>query len=224
MPGIREVAGEAGWEDVTHARRRPSSGVPRDKAARVARRPPSQRSSVGLPAPRPPPPTPRGRGASPPPAPALRPRPPPPARVAGPGWAGLGSGRSGSRPFLGVSSLRADLREGARRAAAAAAEAPGVPRRSRFGALGHHDGKVTAPGRRAPLAREGGCATGPPARPEPFPHAGLARPLHLGRSRAAAPVRSAAPAPRVPPSRRPRAAAGEGPVPSPAPPARTTGP
>ena len=161
MPGIREAAGEAGGEDVTRARRRPSSRVPRDKAARVARRPPPRAPALGsqrLARPRPhlvggaPPPPPRSPAA----APTSR-----SAGWAGLGWAGLRGGRSGSRPFLGVSSLRADLRAGARRAAAAAA-ALGVPRRPRFGALGHHDGKVTAPGRRAPLAREGGCATGPP--------------------------------------------------------------
>ena len=39
MPGIREVASEAGGEDVTRALRRPCSGVPRGEAARVARAP-----------------------------------------------------------------------------------------------------------------------------------------------------------------------------------------
>ena len=68
MPGIREVASEAGGEDVTRALRRPCSGVPRGEAARVARAPSLPSGAL-----------------CPPPPPASR-REEPSYTLAAPGW------------------------------------------------------------------------------------------------------------------------------------------
>lgn len=142
---------------MTHARCRPRSGVPRDKAARVAW-PPSLPSSPRLPPPLPPlplsPPPSSGRGGPTPPS-----SPGPHLPLRGLGWAARPAERLPA--FFGrLLSLCADLLAGARlsAAAAAAAVAQGVPTRPRFSARSHHDGKVTAPacapGRRAPRTWE----------------------------------------------------------------------
>ncbi|XP_043749943.1 putative histone-lysine N-methyltransferase PRDM6 [Cervus elaphus] len=117
MPGIREVASEAGGEDVTRALRRPCSGVPRGEAARVARRPlPALQRTVPTASPPPPAPPPPGHGG---PTPRCAPERAPTSGSAG--WAGRAAGGAAPAFFGRLLALGADLPAGARLAAAAAA-------------------------------------------------------------------------------------------------------
>ena len=204
MPGIREVASEAGGEDVTRALRRPCSGVPRGEAARVARAPSLPSGAL---CPPPPPasrtPTSWARRAHP----TLPFRASPHLRLARLGGAGPG-GRSGSGLFW--ASPRSGRGPAGGRSASGGGGGSGVPRRPGFGVRSHHDGKVTAPprapGRWAPWARAGapgapgwaGLRGRTPASPDPCGHPGLTRPLpgwqrwssqgRLPRSRVSSPL------------------------------------
>ena len=172
MPGIREVASEAGGEDVTRALRRPCSGVPRGEAARVARappRPPAHCAHRLAPASRTP--TSWARRAHP----TLRSRASPHLRLGGLG--GAGGGRSGSGLFW--ASPRSGRGPAGGRSASCGGGGSGVPRRPGFGVRSHHDRKVTAlpaplgggrrgPGRDAWGARLGGAAGQDPGQPRPL--------------------------------------------------------